>query len=183
MLRLKNAYSQPALDDARTKRELEDPRPAEEDSFALLSNATKREDERAAGLSSPQAAEPARITTPAPNINVDERIEAAMVQPLKSLIEELTLCRRYYESTFPSRPVDRLIFIGGEARQRSLCLHIAREMQLAAQIGDPMVRMNKISDIGMESGIDRRQPQPGWAVAIGLSMGPAGVPALQEARA
>jgi hypothetical protein len=37
-----------------------------------------------------------------------------------------------------------------------------------------MVRMNKSGDVGTEHGIDRRQPQPGWAVAIGLSMGPAG---------
>jgi hypothetical protein len=35
-----------------------------------------------------------------------------------------------------------------------------------------MVRMGRISQIGIESGIDRRQPQPTWAVAIGLSMGP-----------
>ena len=46
-------------------------------------------------------------------------------------------------------------------------------MGLAAQVGDPLVRMGRISEIGIESGIDRRQPQPGWAVAIGLSMGPA----------
>jgi hypothetical protein len=26
--------------------------------------------------------------------------------------------------------------------------------------------------VGIESGIDRRQPQPGWATAIGLSLGP-----------
>jgi hypothetical protein len=36
------------------------------------------------------------------------------------------------------------------------------------------VRMGRTSDVGVESGIDRRQPQPSWAVAIGLSMGPAG---------
>jgi hypothetical protein len=45
-------------------------------------------------------------------------------------------------------------------------------MQLAAQVGDPLVRMGRISEIGIESGIDRRQPQPGWATAIGLSLGP-----------
>jgi hypothetical protein len=45
-------------------------------------------------------------------------------------------------------------------------------MGLAATIGDPMVRLNKHSDAGIETGIDRRQPQPGWAIAIGLSMGP-----------
>jgi hypothetical protein len=46
-------------------------------------------------------------------------------------------------------------------------------MGLAAQVGDPLVRMGRVSEIGIESGIDRRQPQPGWAVAIGLSLGPA----------
>ena len=36
------------------------------------------------------------------------------------------------------------------------------------------MRMARESDVGIESGIDRRQPQPAWAVAIGLSLGPAG---------
>jgi hypothetical protein len=44
---------------------------------------------------------------------------------------------------------------------------------LSAQLGDPLVRMAKTTEIGIESGIDRKQPQPAWAVAIGLSMGPA----------
>lgn len=106
-----------------------------------------------------------------------QQIEHASAEPLNRLIDELDLCRRYYESTFPAQPIDRLIFVGGEARQRSLCQSIAREMGLAAQVGDPLIRMAKTCDIGLESGIDVRQPQPGWAVAIGLSMGPAGVPA------
>ncbi len=49
---------------------------------------------------------------------------------------------------------------------------MARRWRLAAQVGDPLVRMGRVSDVGVESGIDRRQSQPGWAVAIGLSMGP-----------
>jgi len=64
--------------------------------------------------------------------------------------------------------------IGGEARHRGLCQHVARSMSLAAQVGDPLVRMGRTSDVGVESGIDRRQPQPSWCVAIGLSMGPVG---------
>ena len=63
--------------------------------------------------------------------------------------------------------------MGGEARHRGLCQQIARGLDLAAQVGDPLARMGRISDIGLESGIDRRLPQPDWAVAIGLSMGPA----------
>lgn len=94
-------------------------------------------------------------------------------EPLRKLVEELGLCRRYYEATFPNRPIDRLIFVGGEARDRGLCQSIAQQMSLAAQVGDPLVRMNRSSEVTLESGIDRRQPQPNWAVAVGLSMGPA----------
>jgi type IV pilus assembly protein PilM len=101
-------------------------------------------------------------------------VEEALHEPLGKLVEELHLCRRYYEATFPSKPLEKLVFVGGEAKQRRLCQHVAREMQLAAQIGDPMVRMGRISEVGIESGIDRRQPQPGWSTAIGLSLGPVG---------
>jgi type IV pilus assembly protein PilM len=101
------------------------------------------------------------------------RVEFACREPLARLVEELGLCRRYYESCFPSTPVDRLVFVGGEARQTWLCQGIAREMMLSAQLGDPLLRMAKTTEIGIESGIDRKQPQPAWAVALGLSMGPA----------
>jgi type IV pilus assembly protein PilM len=99
-------------------------------------------------------------------------VEQACRATVAQLVHELDLCRRYYETTFPNAPVDRLIFVGGEARQRSVCQQIARELGLAAQIGDPMCRMNRTSDVGLESGLDRRLPQPAWAVALGLSMGP-----------
>jgi Tfp pilus assembly PilM family ATPase len=101
-------------------------------------------------------------------------VDQACREPLSKLTEELDLCRRYHESTFSTRPIDRLVFVGGEARHRNLCQQIARQMSLAAQVGDPLVRMGRTSDVGVESGIDRRQPQPSWAVAIGLSMGPSG---------
>lgn len=99
-------------------------------------------------------------------------VEQACKATVAQLVHELDLCRRYYETTFPNTPVDRLIFVGGEARQRSVCQQIARELGLAAQIGDPMCRMNRTSEVGLESGLDRRLPQPAWAVALGLSMGP-----------
>jgi type IV pilus assembly protein PilM len=107
-------------------------------------------------------------------------VERACREPLHKLIEELDLCRRYYEATFQNRPVDRLVFIGGEAKHRWLCQHIAQELGIAAQVGDPLVRMGRTCEVGPESGIDRRQPQPNWAVAIGLSMGPVKVAAHAE---
>lgn len=101
-----------------------------------------------------------------------QQVEEACREPFNRLVQELGLCRRYYEATFPNKPVERLIFVGGEAKNRRLCQQIAQEMGLAAQVGDPLVRMGRTSEIGPESGIDRRQPQPNWAVAIGLSLGP-----------
>lgn len=100
-------------------------------------------------------------------------VEEAVGEPLGRLVEELDLCRRYHEATFPSLPVDRLMFIGGEAKQKGLCAQIAREMGLPASVGDPVARMAKDFEFPPESGIDRRGPQPDWTVAIGLSMGSA----------
>lgn len=104
-----------------------------------------------------------------------QRVSDAYHEPLGKLVEELSMCRRYYEATFPNQPVQRLIFVGGEANQRGLCQQIARQIGIAAQVGDPLARMGKFSEVGIESGIDRRCPQPAWSVAIGLSMGPANV--------
>jgi hypothetical protein len=42
-----------------------------------------------------------------------------------------------------------------------------------------MVRMNRTCQVDPSSGIDRRQPQPAWAVAIGLSMGSTNKPEAQ----
>jgi type IV pilus assembly protein PilM len=104
------------------------------------------------------------------------RVEQACQETLDRLAQELSLCRRYHEATFPSLPVDRLVFVGGEARQRWVCVSIARALDLAAQVGDPMVRMARSTDVGPESGIDRRVPQPDWSVALGLSLGPVAQP-------
>jgi hypothetical protein len=59
-----------------------------------------------------------------------------------------------------------------------LCQYLAGEMGLPAQVGDPLVRMGRTTAVGIESGMDRRQAQPGWAVAIGLSLGPVGAAAV-----
>ncbi len=184
LLRTKLAQSQPAADESREKREIRAaaPRPAPglapvngmesrsvENSF-VIPGLNDRRAEPAPGQVAGVATEPASATQ-----QQDSNLalaEQACEEPVARLIADLDLCRRYHESVFPNRPIDRLIFVGGEARQRGLCQRIARDLSLAAQIGDPMVRMARVSDIGVESGIDRRLPQPSWAVAIGLSMGP-----------
>jgi type IV pilus assembly protein PilM len=179
MLRIKLANAQPALDEQRAKRAVPSEPPAAErrsddGGFALLEAGLARDkmtrDNETVVATAPC---PPVLLSACPEEGEAARVEHATTATRAKLVEELDLCRRYYEATFPNKPVDRLVFIGGEARQRGLCQYIARELGLAAQVGDPLVRMGRTSDVGIESGIDRRQPQPAWAVAIGLSMGPA----------
>ncbi|MDB5356167.1 MAG: type pilus assembly protein PilM [Phycisphaerales bacterium] len=183
LLRIKLCAAQPTSDEQRDKRALPAEAPVaaepaastEENSFALLDAGLRAAGQGTTAESGGVAvAEPPRVTkVEAPNESIErQRVDDAIREPLAKLVEELALCRRYHEATFPNRPLERLIFVGGEARHRGLCQSIAREMGLVAQVGDPLVRMGRISETGQECGIDRRVPQPSWAVAIGLSMGP-----------
>jgi type IV pilus assembly protein PilM len=188
LLRIKLCQVQPSLDEHRARKEIqsaepkaEAPAPAQE-GFALLNaslaaaeksqNAVATAPAPVAVTTAPAASRAPKGKLPADPAEQIVLVEEAVHEPLVRLVDELGLCRRYYEATFQNKPVDKLIFVGGEAKQRRLCQHIARDMSLAAQVGDPLVRMGRISEIGIETGIDRRQPQPGWATAIGLSLGP-----------
>lgn len=179
LLRIKLCQVQPAMDEHRAKQEIRAGETAEagEESFALLnaSLAASEKQQKDGGAVATMAMPVVKKvkgklpTDPAEQIVL---VEEALHEPLEKLVQELGLCRRYHEATFQNKPVEKLVFVGGEAKQRRLCQNIAREMSLAAQVGDPLVRMGRISEVGIESGIDRRQPQPGWATAIGLSLGP-----------
>jgi hypothetical protein len=98
------------------------------------------------------------------------------IAPGASLVDELELCRRYHELNFPQQPVERLIFAGGGARDVSRCQDIAQHMALKAQVGDPLVRFNRTLMPQLDC-LDRRSTQPDWAACVGLSLGPAPVPA------
>ncbi len=113
----------------------------------------------------------------APGFSTDVRLQpAAMVlgpefdltDQLEVLTDEVAGCMRYYEAIFPGKRVQRAIFVGGESRHRGLCQHIAKRLRLPAQVADPLARMART---GKEAcaGVDFSQPQPGWAVAFGLS--------------
>jgi type IV pilus assembly protein PilM len=177
MLRLKLCYQQPGLDDAHHKEQLTEDQQTDQAPAAtrVNRNAAFRTDSDSSDdgtVATMSPAEAAKKSLPADPKAQHALVSEACREPLNQLAGELDLCRRYYESAFPNKPVDRLIFIGGEARHRSLCQHVACELSLAAQVGDPLIRMAHTTKVGIESGIDRRQAQPGWAVAIGLSLGP-----------
>jgi Tfp pilus assembly PilM family ATPase len=183
LLRVQLCHAQPAppvapsAHKAPLQEQQPDPSSATDNSFALL-GAGLQASAKATGetepppLPLPDAPAPAVDAIAEQLAQQAKQVAQACESPLSQLISELDLCRRYYESTFPAKPVDQLVFVGGEARQRGLCQRIAQELGLKAQVGDPIVRMGRISDVGIESGIDRRHPQPGWVVAIGLSLGP-----------
>jgi Tfp pilus assembly PilM family ATPase len=97
------------------------------------------------------------------------KLTAATEIEARRLADELELCRRYYEATFSTQPITKLIFTGGGAKDRLLCAAVAQAMALPAQIGDPLVRFNRAA-LPSLSCVDRRDAQPEWTVAIGLSM-------------
>jgi type IV pilus assembly protein PilM len=91
--------------------------------------------------------------------------------PLDALAGEITKCLRYYESVFRNQNVERAIFVGGQAADRRLCQAVAQRLNLPAQVGDPLIRIGGAAVPGGDG--DRREPQPRWAVAVGLSLGAA----------
>lgn len=115
-----------------------------------------------AGFTREVLAEPAAAMAPQ-SVNLTE--------PLETITDEVLMCLRYHASQFPGKRVDRAVFIGGEARHRGLCQHIARTLKLPAQMADPMAR---VARTGQEPtiGVDLKQAQPGWAVALGLCLSP-----------
>jgi len=97
------------------------------------------------------------------------RVAAALEEPIQTLISELELCVRYYESIFPGKQIDRVIFVGGESRHVAICQKVAQRLGLPATLGDPMARL--VRDAKTHTSVDMRQPQPGWAIAVGLAGG------------
>jgi type IV pilus assembly protein PilM len=110
-----------------------------------------------------------------------QQVEGATAAGVESLAGELQMCMRYYESIFPGRVVDRAIFVGGESRHVPMCQRIARRLGVPATLGDPLARL--IKDNANTGGVDVRQPQPGWAIAVGLAIGLAPAATEREIKA
>ena len=81
------------------------------------------------------------------------------------------MCVRYHHSLFRDQAINKVVFLGGESRNIKLCQHIARELRLPAQLGDPLTRFQHKRSL-RTPGLALGQPQPGWAVACGLCNAP-----------
>lgn len=93
---------------------------------------------------------------------------ASSSQAFDVLMDEVQLCMRYYQRHCPDKPVEKLVFVGGESRHTDLCQKIARSLRIAAQLGDPFAALMRMGKAKQPVGVDLNQPQPGWAVPYGL---------------
>lgn len=92
-------------------------------------------------------------------------------ETLEMLGDEVAMCLRYHHSLFPSMPVTRAVFTGGESRQLTPCRRLAGVVRVAVQAGDPtraLLRSGKEPSIG----VDTAAPMPGWAAVLGLGLCP-----------
>lgn len=100
---------------------------------------------------------------------------------LNRLVLELTACRRQFASMYPKAQIERLIFLSGRSVERDICMTIAKQMEMPAQLGDCLAaveitdtcRLSRDSEGDKGSSgtpIDRRNCQVNWAIAFGLSL-------------
>jgi len=104
--------------------------------------------------------------------NATELAERVLTsETLEVLVDELQLCTGYHAAMYHDRPIDKIIFLGGESRQTAICQQIARAMRLPAQLGDPLARVVR-APLTPSPGVDLHRSQPGWAVPMGLCLLP-----------
>lgn len=113
----------------------------------------------------PEPASPAAATMS----RVSRRIDLS--EQVEILVDEISMCLRYIRSTLPDERIQKIVFLGGESRHRALCAEIARQVRLPAQCGDPLTRIGR-SGSEPTVDVDLREPQPGWAVAMGMCLSP-----------
>jgi Tfp pilus assembly PilM family ATPase len=95
------------------------------------------------------------------------------VEPLiEQLIDELRMCERYHRRLFESRSLDRIVFVGGESMDRSLCREIAEAIGVVTYQGNPFGRLHRNGEERFV-GFDGTHAEPGWSVALGLCACPA----------
>lgn len=120
--------------------------------------------ERRAGAPAPALGSPLPEATQR-SVAVDCR------ETLESLCDELGMCARYYGGLFRERRIDRVVFLGGEARDIGLCQALAASLRIPAKAGDPMARF--LSNGTAPEGLPEPEAaHPGWAVACGLAAAP-----------
>ena len=97
--------------------------------------------------------------------------EPDLSEPVEILGDEISMCLRYHRNLFPDQAVEKVVFLGGQSRQRLVCEHLARVLRLSAQSVDPLARLARSGKVPSE-GVDLSTPQPGWSVPVGMCLSP-----------
>ncbi len=87
---------------------------------------------------------------------------------LNQLVLEISSCRQQFSSIYKKSRIERLLFISGQAVDRNICVMIAKQIQVAAQIGDCLSAVQTSNH--HNSGMEKRNCQFSWATAFGLSL-------------
>ncbi|MBX3390934.1 MAG: pilus assembly protein PilM [Phycisphaeraceae bacterium] len=98
--------------------------------------------------------------------------EVNLREPLEILADEIRMGLRYHDGLFPGKRVDQAVFLGGESRQQAFSRAMAMGLGMNTKLADPLA---KVARTGSEpsQGVDLKQPQPGFGVAVGLCHCPA----------
>jgi len=99
---------------------------------------------------------------------------------LKRLVFELTACKHHFISMHSNAQIERLVFLSGPVVNKDICLSIAKQMEMPAQIGDCLAAVEAAEP--WRFGMDRRlysseggtsvqkKEQISFATAFGLSL-------------
>lgn len=117
----------------------------------------------AVALAEMPAGQPARGLVNRPGLSgpIDELLD--------TLIEDIRMIVRYHDSVCPGTPIQRTVLLGGEANQPQIAQAIAYAIGVPTYIGDPLARLMRTPGL-TPVGVDVNQPQPGWAVPLGLCL-------------
>lgn len=131
----------------RTRHNLEElgaPKPAAGEGMAFLKNAPSAENESGVDLH----------------------------EPLEILADEIRMSMRYHDAMFSGKRVERAVFLGGESKHNAFAKAVAQSVGVNTRLADPLA---KVARTGSEpaQGVDLKQPQPGFGVALGLCHCPA----------
>jgi Tfp pilus assembly PilM family ATPase len=101
-------------------------------------------------------------------------------QAVTRLVMELTACKRQFGLMYRNAKIERLIFLSGRNAAKEVCATIAKQLEMAAQMGDCLtaVEITKSCRLGQHNEstkgdgaqIDRRNSNVNWSVAFGLSL-------------
>jgi type IV pilus assembly protein PilM len=136
--------------------------------FPLAVRDESGENEVAGASTSAESTAAAVAAAPARPAAQANPIDVACSRLVAGLIDDLEMCVRYHESTFPTCAVEQLVLVGGEANNSRLARQIASHLELPMQTGDPL---KKLVNGRSFQGLDTTRPQPAWTVAVGLSLG------------